>query len=103
MNKKTNVETQPYVELRRENVAQRTLQLWQAAGRPLGRDLEFGPQAEVELLSESQRSRPVLVRAPTLRRPENGAEAHGGQMARAENQHSRRKEQPCYGETTYRE
>lgn len=47
----TNIEREPVIELRREEVARRTLQLWQAAGQPAGRDLEFWLQAEVELLS----------------------------------------------------
>ena len=45
-------ETQPYIELHRDEVARRTLQLWKSAGRPAGRDLEFWLQAEVELLFE---------------------------------------------------
>jgi hypothetical protein len=54
MNIRTNVEMQPYVELSRDEVARKTLQLWEAAERPTGRDLEFWLQAEVELLSERQ-------------------------------------------------
>jgi len=48
----TNIENELYVELRRDEVARRALQLWRAAGRPTGRDLEYWLQAEVELLSE---------------------------------------------------
>lgn len=59
MDTTTNIETQPYVELRREEVARRTLRHWQAAGRPQGRDLEFWLQAEVELLSERWHARPA--------------------------------------------
>jgi hypothetical protein len=54
MNMSTNIEMQPCVELRRDEVARRTLRLWKAAGRPTGRDLEYWLQAEVELLSERQ-------------------------------------------------
>jgi hypothetical protein len=50
----TNIESDLYVELRRDEVARRALQLWRAAGRPTGRDLEYWLQAEVELLSERQ-------------------------------------------------
>ena len=57
MNMRTNLEMQPYVELRRDVVARRTLQLWEAAGQPTGRDLEYWLQAEVELLSERQHCR----------------------------------------------
>ena len=57
MNMRTNLEMQPCVELRRDEVARRTLRLWKAAGRPTGRDLEYWLQAEVELLSERQHCR----------------------------------------------
>jgi hypothetical protein len=43
-----------YIELGRDEVARRALRLWKAAGRPVGRDLEYWLQAEVELLSERQ-------------------------------------------------
>jgi hypothetical protein len=59
MNMRTNIEMQPCVELHRDEVARRTLQLWEAAGRPTGRDLEYWLQAEVELLSERQHCRPI--------------------------------------------
>ena len=48
----TNIESKPHIELRRDEVARKTVQLWKAAGRPKGRDLEFWLQAEVELASE---------------------------------------------------
>jgi hypothetical protein len=63
MNMRTNIEIQPYVELRRGEVARRTLQLWEAAGRPKDRDLEYWLQAEVELLSERQHCRSNWARA----------------------------------------
>jgi Protein of unknown function (DUF2934) len=62
MNMRTHSETERYVELRREEVARRALQLWRAAGRPTGRDLEYWLQAEVELLSERLSGR--LSRVP---------------------------------------
>jgi hypothetical protein len=40
-----------YIELSRGEVAHRARRLWQAAGRPPGRDLEYWLQAEVELLT----------------------------------------------------
>ncbi len=58
MNMRTNIEMQQCVELRRDEVARRTLRLWKAAGRPTGRDLEYWLQAEVELLAERQHCRP---------------------------------------------
>ena len=63
MNMRTNIEMQPCVELRRDEVARRTLRLWKAAGRPTGRDLEYWLQAEVELLAERQHCRPNWARA----------------------------------------
>jgi hypothetical protein len=59
MNTKTKIKMRPYVELRRDEVARRTLQLWEAAGRPKGRDLEYWLQAEVELLSEHKQCYPA--------------------------------------------
>jgi hypothetical protein len=53
---------QQCVELRRDEVARRTLRLWKAAGRPTGRDLEYWLQAEVELLAERQHCRPNWAR-----------------------------------------
>jgi hypothetical protein len=47
-------EMEPYVVLRRGEAAPRTLQLWEAADRPAGRDLACWLQAEVEWLSERQ-------------------------------------------------
>jgi hypothetical protein len=38
-------------KVNRDEVAQRAYQLWQAAGRPIGRDLEYWLQAEAELLA----------------------------------------------------
>jgi len=50
----TYAESKPYIELLRDEVVHRTLNLWSAAGRPAGRDLEFWLQAEMELASEHQ-------------------------------------------------
>jgi hypothetical protein len=55
---RTHIETESCIELRRAEVARRTLQLWRAAGQPAGRNLEFWLQAEVELLSERLGRRP---------------------------------------------
>ena len=44
--------TQPYVELRRAEVFRRALELWQSAGRPNARSLQFWLQALVELLED---------------------------------------------------
>ena len=41
---------QTSTELSREEVAQRAYHLWEAAGRPVGQDLEHWLQAEEELL-----------------------------------------------------
>ena len=58
---RTHIETESCIELRRAEVARRTLQLWRAAGQPTGRDLEFWLQAEVELLSERRARQPSRV------------------------------------------
>ncbi len=52
MNRRTHIEIEPCVELRRDEVTLKALQIWRAAGRPTGRDLEFWLQAEVEMLAE---------------------------------------------------
>jgi Protein of unknown function (DUF2934) len=57
MNTRTSIDSQPFIELRRDEVAGRALRLWQAAGRPAGRDLEYWLQAEVELLAERRNRR----------------------------------------------
>lgn len=51
-----NMEYQPHARAERSQheVAQRAYQLWEAAGRPSGRDLEHWLQAEAELLRASQ-------------------------------------------------
>jgi len=51
MNTTTHRETesQPRTRNHREEVAHRAYQLWEAARRPAGRDLEFWLQAEAEL------------------------------------------------------
>jgi hypothetical protein len=46
----------------RDEVAQRAYQLWEAAGQPVGRDLEYWLQAESELLSSKNRC-PTTVSA----------------------------------------
>ena len=53
----TNIESKPHIEILRDEVARKTVQLWKAAGRPKGRDLEFWLQAEVELASAHLRYR----------------------------------------------
>lgn len=45
---------QAHAERSQHEVAQRAYQLWEAAGRPSGRDLENWLQAEAELLRASQ-------------------------------------------------
>jgi len=52
MKSNTYSESKPCIELLRDEVVRRTLNLWSAAGRPAGRDLEFWLQAEVELVTE---------------------------------------------------
>ncbi len=44
---------QAHSELSREKVAHRAYQLWEAAGHPIGQDLEHWLQAEKELLKVS--------------------------------------------------
>jgi hypothetical protein len=55
-------ENQNLKKVSREEVAQRAYQLWQAAGQPFGRDLEYWLQAEAELLAARQ-CRPMEVGA----------------------------------------
>ena len=47
-------QSQAYIELGRNEVAHRARQLWEARGRPAGRDLEYWLEAEVELLLSRQ-------------------------------------------------
>ena len=49
-------------KVNRDEVAQRAYQLWQAAGRSIGRDLEYWLQAEAELLAATH-CRPMKVGA----------------------------------------
>ena len=57
----TKTQSEPVIELGRDEVAHRARQLWQAAGQPTGRNLEYWLQAELELVSER---RPRPNRAP---------------------------------------
>jgi hypothetical protein len=51
----TNPENQSQNKVSRDEVAQRAWQLWQAAGQPVGQDLEYWLQAEAEVLAGSKR------------------------------------------------
>ena len=51
--------------LSREQISARAFQLWEEAGRPGGRDLDFWLRAEAELLA----SLPKLERAATVKKP----------------------------------
>jgi hypothetical protein len=51
----TNPENQSHNKVSRDEVAQRAWQLWQAAGQPVGHDLEYWLQAEAEVLAGSKR------------------------------------------------
>ena len=55
-------ENQNQKKVSREEVAQRAYQLWQAAGQPFGRDLEYSAEAEAELLA-ARHYRPMEVGA----------------------------------------
>ena len=52
MQKNKIIKLQPYIELRRQDVHDRALELWRTAGRPPGRALSYWLQAEMELLQE---------------------------------------------------
>ncbi len=58
-------ETQTQIQSCPEEVAQRAYQIWQAAGRPTGRDLEHWLQAEAELRAGGP-VYPPQVKAPEL-------------------------------------
>jgi len=64
MNTTTNKQNQSRNQSRvsRDEVAQQAYQLWEAAGQPAGRDLEYWLQAESELLA-SNGHRPTTVSA----------------------------------------
>ena len=57
MKAKTNSESKPCIELLRDDIVRKALKLWKTAGRPVGRDLEFWLQAEMELASKQLHSR----------------------------------------------
>jgi len=61
MRRDMKTEDQTYIELSRDAVTRRCLQLREAAGCPAGRDLEFWLQAELELISEYQSTHPRLA------------------------------------------
>jgi hypothetical protein len=106
----TNKEESPAGnEVNRDDVARRAYQIWEAAGQPAGRDLEYWLQAEAELQSarhsrspkatvsgdgprhESAGASASLQRAPRVEKPEpprtnsllTGGleEAHGRRLA----------------------
>ena len=58
-------------ELSRDAVALRAYQLWEAAGRPAGRDAEHWLQAEAEIRSARQLAAPKPI--PPLASPKPGA------------------------------
>ena len=75
MKKTTNKETQGQNQnkVSRDEVAQRACELWEAAGRPVGRDEEYWLQAEAELLA-SRRS----VRSPVTGASQASAKRKAG-------------------------
>jgi hypothetical protein len=58
-NKMTEIKTDKpeQMKVNRDDVAQRAYQLWEAAGQPLGRDLEYWLQAEAEFLASRRSAR----------------------------------------------
>ena len=66
MNRTTNKENQSQNQSKvgRDEVAQRAYQLWEAAGRPIGRDLEYWLQAESELRASKDRRLTTVSAAP---------------------------------------
>jgi len=66
MNRTTNKENQSQNQSKvsRDEVAQRAYQLWEAAGRPVGRDLEYWLQAESELRASKDRRLTTVSAAP---------------------------------------
>ncbi|HOC56156.1 MAG TPA: DUF2934 domain-containing protein [Verrucomicrobiota bacterium] len=57
----------PYVEIARAEVAQRARRLWEAAGRPEGRDCQFWLEAELEILAAALASLRQIMSAAALR------------------------------------
>ncbi len=54
-----------------DKLSLRAFQIWEAAGRPAGRDLEHWLQAELELsiLPESQKTKPSRVKKAAAEKP----------------------------------
>jgi hypothetical protein len=52
---------QNQIEVSRDEIVQWACQLWEAAGRPDGRDAEFWLQAEAKLLATAQRGHSLEV------------------------------------------
>lgn len=75
----------------RDEVARRAYQLWEAGGRPAGRDLEFWLQAEAELhFARHSRSPKASVSGDGLGRESTGASAPSQQASRAEKRETSR-------------
>jgi hypothetical protein len=70
MNTNTETESQPQAKVPRNEVQHRAYHLWEAAGRPAGRDLEYWLQAEAELLAGNHRTRPQAGASETSPKPE---------------------------------
>ncbi len=88
MNTTTHRETEstPRSGVNRDQVAQRAYQLWEAAGRPAGRDLEYWLQAESEIHSASHSHSPkAAVSGNGPKRESAGEAAPSAQSREAEN------------------
>ena len=58
---------QNQIEVSHNEIAQQACQLWEAAGRPDGRDAEFWLQAEAELLAITRRGRSLEMGTRQMR------------------------------------
>lgn len=63
---RTPMRRRPYVEIARAEVAQRARRLWDAAGRPDGRDCQFWLEAELEILGAALASLQQVMSATAL-------------------------------------
>ena len=60
---KTETRQPEQIKLSHDEVAQRACKLWEAAGRPVGRDEEYWLQAEAELLASRRSARSPVAGA----------------------------------------
>lgn len=75
-----NMNIENAVTANEENVSRLAYQLWEQAGRPVGRDLEFWLAAEAKLRNTP---RPSVISTPVLTAPTAPAREKNGKSPRA--------------------